>query len=220
MSRYLEPADTRNGPTEPSAKQDRANVFTGSGNRLGSEDEPEPEPQAAGPSDPGIATTSPSGMDALLAGMFGRGRGGPPVPPEDEEVQIRRLTFWRNGFSIEDGPLLPYDTPENKELLEAVHAGRAPPSVFNVRWNQPLQVEVANRRNTDYQPPLRKPMQAFAGGGNRLGSPAPEVVSGAATPTVPGAMPSSSAAAAQPKFEVDSSKPTTSIQVRLGDGTR
>ena len=159
----------------------------------------------------------------------------PPPGQEDDdeddgEAAVRHLTFWRNGFSIEDGPLLSYDKPEDKELLEAIEAGRAPPAVFNVRWNQPLQVEVAKRLNEDYVPPPKRPMKAFTGGGNRLGSPTPEIVSGSATPTMPGGMASnqassSAAAAAAPTptataFEVDTSKPTTSIQVRLADGTK
>ncbi|ORX38962.1 ubiquitin-related domain-containing protein [Kockovaella imperatae] len=209
------------GVHETKAKERKP--FTGSGNRLGSEDDPEPEQ----PEQPEPPQSGSSGMSGLLAGMFGRGAGGPPPPPDDdddeEETQVRRLTFWSDGFSIEDGPLLPYDTPENKDLLAAIQAGRAPPSVFNVGWNQPLRVEVANRQNTPYQAPPKKPMQAFSGGGQRLGSPAPEVVSGATTPNVPGGLGSgatSNSSTQAPSFSLDSSKPTTSVQVRLADGTR
>ena len=245
----------RNGPTTSQEQKGKASsgAFGGSGNRLGSEDDDEADSPAESsgtlnqPTDtaPGANTggarvglISPSGMDALLASMFGgRGVGGPPMPPpaqddddENGEPAVRHLTFWRNGFSIEDGPLLSYDEPDNKELLEAIEAGRAPPTVFNVRWNQPLQVEVAKRLNEDYQPPPKRPMKAFTGGGNRLGSPTPEVVSGSTTPTMPGGMASHQAsssaatgAAAAPNataFAVDTSKPTTSIQVRLADGTK
>ena len=162
--------------------------------------------------------------------MFG-GRAPPPEgedKDDEQEVQQRHLTFWRNGFSIEDGPLLSYDEPANKELLEAIHAGRAPPSIFGVRYNQPLQVIVAQKTNEDYVKP-KKAARAFGGEGNRLGSPAPEVVSGSSTPSMPGGLGARSstsgpgAASIAPKesaFEVDESKPTTSIQLRLGDGTK
>ena len=43
---------------------------------------------------------------------------GPPGEPV-----VRRLTFWRDGFTIEDGELRSYDDEENKEFLEAVNAG-------------------------------------------------------------------------------------------------
>lgn len=42
---------------------------------------------------------------------------------DDEDVQIRNLTFWKEGYSIEDGPLMRYDDPHNKEVLEAIKAG-------------------------------------------------------------------------------------------------
>ena len=40
-----------------------------------------------------------------------------------EERAIRQLTFWRDGFSIEDGPLLRYDDPENGATLKAIDQG-------------------------------------------------------------------------------------------------
>ena len=227
---------SRNTPHDDpeSAGPSSSNSFRGSGNVLGSED-----PSAADPAQssqppaggPQIAAVTPSAFDALLGSMFGR--GAPAPPPEEEETQVRRLTFWRNGFSIEDGPLMLYEDPANKELLEAIHSGRAPPSLFGVRYNQPLQVMVDQKTNEDYVKP-KSITRAFGGSGNRLGSPAPEAMgSGASTPTsMPGGFASaagSSAAGAggasqtgpsQAAFELDESKPSTSIQVRLGDGTK
>ncbi|WWD06508.1 hypothetical protein V865_004599 [Kwoniella europaea PYCC6329] len=253
---------SQNGPRSPPAggAPKPPSAFRGSGHTLGSDEAPSTEVPATGsapsastpvPSIPSVAGVTPSMMDNLLAGMFGRGAGAggnaPPTSAEDEEdddddddenVQTRRLTFWRNGFSIEDGPLLSYDDPQNQALLQAIESGRAPPSVFGVKFNQRLNVEVAQRRREDYQPPPKKPMKAFGGSGNRLGSPAPEVVT-ALSSSMPGGLPqgilaggsgtstpsasntsTSAASISQNKFEVDESKPTTSIQLRLGDGTR
>lgn len=39
----------------------------------------------------------------------------------EDEVAVRHLTFWQDGFSIEDGDLMSYD--ENKEILAALNAG-------------------------------------------------------------------------------------------------
>jgi UBX domain-containing protein 1 len=41
---------------------------------------------------------------------------------EDNSVQ-RELIFWKNGFSLGDGPLLRYDDPENQKMLEAIKSG-------------------------------------------------------------------------------------------------
>ncbi|GAA5908306.1 hypothetical protein JCM5296_000512 [Sporobolomyces johnsonii] len=40
---------------------------------------------------------------------------------DDEEVAVRTLTFWQDGFSVEDGELLKYE--ENQELLAAIQSG-------------------------------------------------------------------------------------------------
>lgn len=46
---------------------------------------------------------------------------------EDEEqqgeTQKRRLTFWKDGFSIEDGPLFAYDAPGSQQMLQAIDSG-------------------------------------------------------------------------------------------------
>ena len=223
-----------------------SSAFGGAGNVLGSEDTPSApaaQPESSSSAGPSTGAQGAGGLTRedllnymsgggnLPPGAFG-GAGDDDDDDEEEEVQKRLLTFWRNGFSIEDGPLLPYDTPENKALLEAVHAGRAPPSHFGVRYDQPLEVRIAQRSQEDYQPPPKKPMRAFEGGGNRLGNVVPEVSSGSASPSMPGGFGAAGGAASSSssgpsttdgvgaKFEVDNNKPITSVQVRLGDGTR
>ena len=42
---------------------------------------------------------------------------------EDVEPVERNLTFWRNGFSIDDGPLFEYSDPKNQKYLEAIKSG-------------------------------------------------------------------------------------------------
>ena len=94
-----------------------------------------------------------------------------------------------------------------------------------------MELRVSRKLEEDYvQPPKR--FAAFEGSGQRLGSPLPAALSGPSTSSQqpPGAFPgTSSSSNATPagdrpsittKFEVDQSKPTTSIQIRLADGTR
>ena len=51
----------------------------------------------------------------------------PNAPPNSQNPNefraIRHLTFWRDGFSVEDGPLLRYDDPANSETLKAIDEG-------------------------------------------------------------------------------------------------
>ncbi|KAJ7247191.1 SEP domain-containing protein [Mycena haematopus] len=135
----------------------------------------------------------------------------------EEELAIRRLTFWRDGFTVEDGPLMRYDDPENADVLAAIHAGHAPPSILNVRHGQRVDVQVTKRTEDDYVPPPPKP---FSGSGHRLGAPVPgaTVVSSSSSSAAPA--PAQSASSITPHFEVDQSQPTTSVQIRLADGTR
>jgi UBX domain-containing protein 1 len=160
-----------------------------------------------------------------------------------EQTAIRHLTFWKEGFSVDDGELMRYDDPANEQILEEINSGRAPPSILNVLPGQPVELRVARRLSENYTPPARG---AFSGSGNRLGAPSPSTTfeaahgstampgsfpSGARCPVVHGgsapASSSSTTARSEPnvasfgtRFEVDQSQPTTSVQVRLADGTR
>ncbi|KAI9513224.1 hypothetical protein F5148DRAFT_1273174 [Russula earlei] len=157
----------------------------------------------------------------------------PNGPPNlAEETAIRHITFWRDGFSVEDGELRRYDDPAQAQILSEINAGRAPPTILNVLPRQPVELRVARRTEEDYVPTQRR---GFAGSGSRLGGFTPEP---APAPQIgmPGAFPaaqSSSVASVPPpssrahdpesittRFSVDQTKPTTSVQVRLADGTR
>ncbi|CAJ0912507.1 16611_t:CDS:2, partial [Entrophospora sp. SA101] len=139
---------------------------------------------------------------SLVTDILKKATEGSRAHTEEPEVaassstssQVRHLTFWRNGFSVEDGPLMAYDDPENQEFLKAIRSGRAPLSLLNVSQNQPVDVRVSRRLDEDYKPPPKKPTRPFSGSGQRLGSIR--------------------------EFEVDESLPITSLQIRLADGTR
>lgn len=165
----------------------------------------------------------PGGFPSL-GGLFGRGARPPAEEgrelPEDyeEETVTRHLTLWRDGFSVEDGPLLRYDNPQHAATLQAIQNGTAPENVLNVRFGQQVELRVAKRTNEEYVAPPKKPAKPFSGSGNTLGS------SSATSSTGPSKAASPAPAAATPPgtapFEVDTSKPVTTLQIRLGDGSR
>lgn len=139
---------------------------------------------------------------------------------EDGEVAIRNLTFWEDGFSVEDGELMRYDDPAHAQTLAAINSGHAPLDLLNIRFGQQVHVHVHRRTDEKYKPP---PMKPFGGSGNRLGSPAtPSLARSqpAATTSSSSSTSATSAAGAGQGLEVDSDKPTTQIQIRLGDGQR
>ncbi|KAG0207492.1 hypothetical protein BGX28_001269 [Mortierella sp. GBA30] len=190
---------------EPQQPAPKKTYFTGTGNRLGSEGESSSTPIA--PQVPVRSTPS----------------------PEVLETVTRNLTFWRNGYSLEDGPLMSYTDPANSEFLDAINRGQAPLKFLNIKPGQPVEMRVAKRMDEDYKEPPKAPPKAFEGTGNRLGSVAsPAAASGSNTPgAFPGGQQESSSASTTSqsipvprRLEIDESQPVTSIQIRLADGTR
>jgi UBX domain-containing protein 1 len=166
--------------------------FSGGGQTLGSEDSPS------------ITVPDPSSRR-------------PGVP----ESVTKTLTFWRDGFSIEDGPLMRYDDPANQEILRAIQSGIAPTHLMGIQQGQRTNVHVYKRMDEDYVAPKKK-VVPFGGHGNRLGSPTPatEHSTPAAPPVTTAAASSSSQAAPTPSVTIDSAQPSSSLQIRLGDGSR
>ncbi|KAJ2799037.1 protein phosphatase regulator, partial [Coemansia guatemalensis] len=126
------------------------------------------------------------------------------------------LTFWRNGFSIGDGPLYNLEDPVNRQNLEAILQGRAPLDILNVRPGQRVEMKIAVRRGEDYVPSAPSPSaQPFVGQGRRLGGIGPTV------DTPPASSTSASAASQTPaSLTLDPSQPTVQVQIRMADGTR
>ncbi|KAJ2817762.1 protein phosphatase regulator, partial [Coemansia sp. 'formosensis'] len=81
---------------------------------------------------------------------------------ENDEVAVRELTFWRNGFSLGDGPLFNTEDPVNRQNLEAILQGRAPLDILNVQPGQQVEMKVTNRRDEDYVPLAQPPAQPFS----------------------------------------------------------
>lgn len=103
---------------------------------------------------------------------------------------------------------------------------------MNVSPGQQVELRVSKRTSEEYVAPTGA--RVFSGSGHRLGAPVlnltTEAQANAYADAMPGSFPvtvgSSSAAVAPPResistrFEVDQTLPTTSVQIRLADGTR
>ncbi|CAI6295505.1 unnamed protein product [Periconia digitata] len=134
----------------------------------------------------------------------------------------RELHLWRDGFSVEDGPLFRYTDPANARTLEMINTGHAPLHILNVQHGQEVDVEVHHHKDEDYVAPKKK-YTPFSGSGQRLGSPTPGGGASTAAPSASTAAAStttSASASGPPTVDIDSSAPTITLQIRLGDGTR
>jgi len=132
------------------------------------------------------------------AGALSSSPSGGPLPS-------RRLVFWRQGFTVDDSELRRYDDPANSEFLEAINRGVAPPEL--AQRGQEIDLNIEDRKEEEYKPPALV-LRPFSGAGHSLGG-------GTATTVV--AVPPRKQ---RPPLVVDSSVPTTSLQIRLHDGTR
>lgn len=90
---------------------------------------------------------------------------------EDMEVLSRTMYFWRDGFSIDDGPLFRFDDPRNDIYLRAINMGRAPIELLKVNPRQPVDVKLVQKLDEDYKRPKLAPSLDRAGQGQRLGGP-------------------------------------------------
>ncbi|VBB78703.1 Conserved hypothetical protein [Yarrowia lipolytica] len=127
----------------------------------------------------------------------------------------RSITFWQNGFTVEDGPLYRYDDPRNQRYLETLNQGRAPLALLDVQHNQAVDINVTDRSEEAYVE--KKPV--YGGSGNRLGSPVPGEPTPSSSATPPPSAPTPAATSSGPSNS-SSGAGGSRIQIRLGDGTR
>jgi len=121
------------------------------------------------------------------------------------------ITFWKNGFQVGDSPLRSFSDPANKEFLDDIGRGIVPRELESAQRG--ISVHLIQKPE-DYVAP-KVQMQAFTGSGQTLGGRGPQSSSAQTSSTT------TTAATAAPKsFSVDKSKPVTTLQIRLHDGTK
>eukprot|EP00549_Striatella_unipunctata_P009551 CAMPEP_0118694226 /NCGR_PEP_ID=MMETSP0800-20121206/12380_1 /TAXON_ID=210618 ORGANISM="Striatella unipunctata, Strain CCMP2910" /NCGR_SAMPLE_ID=MMETSP0800 /ASSEMBLY_ACC=CAM_ASM_000638 /LENGTH=255 /DNA_ID=CAMNT_0006592617 /DNA_START=22 /DNA_END=789 /DNA_ORIENTATION=- len=127
---------------------------------------------------------------------------GSEAPPR------RTITMYREGFVVDDGPYRRLDDPNNAEFLRALASGHTPRELLEDRDHQDMTVGLIDKRNEDYV----ERFKSFSGEGNSLGGGKTEEVDD--TTIVDPSNPPS------PAPDVDASRPTTSLQIRLSNGKR
>ncbi|KAE9599081.1 hypothetical protein Lal_00044093 [Lupinus albus] len=135
--------------------------------------------------------------------------------PQQPEAVVHSIVFWSNGFTVNDGPLRSLDDPENASFLESIKKSECPKELEPADRRSSVHVNLI-RRSEKYPEPAKQQPVSFQGVGRTLGSsstsvgPEPIAVS---TPLNCAPTPSAG-------LVVDQSLPSTSIQIRLADGTR
>lgn len=140
----------------------------------------------------------------------------PPTPtPEQPQNVVHNIVFWRNGFTIDDGPLRRLDDPENAPFLESIRKSECPRELEPADRRSSVHVNLI-RRDENRSEPVVATQVAFQGVGRTLGSnntDEPNTSNTAANTPPITATPSGG-------LVLDPALPSTSIQLRLADGTR
>ncbi|GAQ82005.1 UBX domain-containing protein 1 [Klebsormidium nitens] len=165
--------------------------------------------------------SAPAARGAFTGSARTLGADGSPAVPEvppavaaapAPERAVHTITFWRNGFTVDDGPLRKLEDPANAPFLNSINKGECPRELAPADARVMVHVNLV-RKDADYEPPKEPKYRAFVGSGRTLGStdsePAPEPAASAPA-----------TASSNKSFEVDESQPFTSLQLRLLDGTR
>ncbi|EEF37052.1 UBX domain-containing protein, putative [Ricinus communis] len=145
----------------------------------------------------------------------GRLLSGETVPsaPQPSQAVNHNVTFWRNGFTVNDGPLRRFDDPSNAAFLESIKKSECPFELQPADGRSQVHLDLMRREENYYEP--KKRQTSFQGVGRTLGSSS-GTATDPASPTVSLKTPPLPSVG----LVVDSSLPTTSIQLRLADGTR
>lgn len=132
--------------------------------------------------------------------------------PQQPEAVTHNITFWSNGFTVDDGPLRMLDDPENASFLESIRNSECPKELEPA--DRKTAVHVSLTRKEENCPVPQKRQVSFHGVGRTLGG---------VSNTGPDAVDTTVLNTAPPPtmgLVVDQSLPCTSIQLRLADGTR
>lgn len=114
-------------------------------------------------------------MEAMRRAMelAQRQRGGPPAAAAAQGQpggkRIVRVTIYRNGFTVNDGPLRKPGVPENDAFAEALASGYCPDEL--VENGRPADVQLENKEGEDFRESARPAAAApaFQGEGMRVG---------------------------------------------------
>ncbi|KAM1384929.1 plant UBX domain-containing protein 4 [Malus sylvestris] len=164
-----------------------------------------------GPFDPSSASSSSrsfAGTGRLLSGETVQ-----PTPAQPETV-VHNIIFWSNGFTINDGPLRRLDDPENASFLESIKKSECPKELEPADRSTSVHVNLI-RRN-EKCPELVKRHVPFQGVGRTLGGSSTPAASEPTTASTSLNTPPTPSAG----LVVDEKLPSTSVQLRLADGTR
>lgn len=121
-----------------------------------------------------------------------------------------KVIFWKNGFSVNDGPLRQGDNPADEAFLKAIRdEHRCPDELLAQCGGKDPVVDLVDKHAEEYKAPPKPKYVAFSGGGMSLGGAAKVEID-----------PSAPVMEVDYEFVLDESAKTTKLQLTFHDGTK
>jgi len=141
---------------------------------------PKPSPQNGGPR-PG-KVPEPARGTSTVDDIFNQAQKNEPVEElPDEKVSKHKITFWKNGFQVDDGEYRQNDDPANADFLDSCSKGRIPKELYKPGMG--IDVAIEDRREKEYVKP-KVPANPFAGNGRSMDGVKPIAKPPAPSPVV------------------------------------
>lgn len=136
---------------------------------------------------------------------------------QPREQLSRKITMYRNGFRVDDGPLRDLTSPESLEFIASLERGDVPRELQQRKPGEPrlatLDILLDDHRGEDYVPPPPPAYVAFSGQGSVLRRE-PTAIDNSTTVFSPELL------ADVEVPSVDETKPVTTVQVRTSQGKK
>ncbi|KAF0693708.1 Aste57867_15348 [Aphanomyces stellatus] len=158
----------------------------------------------------GNPTGGSPNVDNIISRAQQQGRAAASGEGEQTGVPAHVITFYAEGFTVDDGEYRRRDDESNRTFLSAIERGVVPQELEALHERgQHVDISLVDKRHEQYKDAKPKPQyQAFAGEGQTMGAATVDsnavVTSGGSTELKP----------------LDTTQPTTVIQIRLANGGR
>ncbi|RHY30148.1 hypothetical protein DYB32_004621 [Aphanomyces invadans] len=125
-------------------------------------------------------------------------------------VPAHVITFYAEGFTVDDGEYRRRDDESNREFLSAIERGHVPRELEALHQRgEHVDISLVDKRHEQYQGKPKPQYEAFAGAGQTMGASAVDVSAIVRDTNASGTC-----------KPVDTTQPTTVLQIRLATGGR
>ncbi|CAK4133102.1 unnamed protein product [Aphanomyces euteiches] len=154
----------------------------------------------------GNPTGGPPSVDNIISRAQQQGHAA--AEGDGSVVPAHVITFYADGFTVDDGEYRRRDDESNREFLMAIERGVVPRELEALHTRgEHVDISLVDKRHEQYKGKPKPQYEAFTGQGQTMGSSAVDS----------NAIVHETSATLKP---LDSTQPTTVIQIRLANGGR